>query len=126
MTIPASARAMSFLATTSRETAKKFYGETLGLKLTAEDPYAMVFETDGRVLRISPLQDFKPQSFTVMGWAVDDIAAAVKALKAKGIVFEIYPHFKQDALGIWTPPGSNTGVAWFKDPDGNILSLTQF
>jgi len=120
------AKAMSFVCTTSRENTKKFYGETLGLKLMSEDPFAVVYETDGRMLRIPSLTDFKPQPFTVLGWSVPDIVAGVKALKARGVKFQIFEGMGQDELGIWMAPGSTTRVAWFTDLDGNILSLTQF
>ena len=126
MSLPSSAQAMSFVATTSRENAKAFYGDILGLKPISEDPFAVVFETDGRKLRIPPMKEFKPQPFTVLGWSVPDIAAAVKALKAKGVHFEIFDGLGQDELGIWNSPAGDARVAWFKDPDGNILSLTQF
>lgn len=124
--LPTSAKVMTFLCTRMRETAKAFYGETLGLKLVSEDDFAVVYETDGRMLRISSLKDFKPQDFTVLGWSVPDIATSVKALKSKGVTFHIYEGLGQDALGIWTSPGKDARVAWFKDTDGNVLSLTQF
>jgi catechol 2,3-dioxygenase-like lactoylglutathione lyase family enzyme len=120
------AKAMSFVCTTSRENTKKFYGETLGLKLISEDPFAVAYETDGRMLRISSLKDFKAQPFTVLGWSIPDIVAGVKALKARGVTFKIYEGMGQDELGIWKSPDGTALVAWFSDPDGNILSLTQF
>jgi catechol 2,3-dioxygenase-like lactoylglutathione lyase family enzyme len=123
---PASAKTMSFIVTRDRDVAKKFYGDTLGFKLTGEDNFAAVFDLNGTMLRISTLQTHQPQQHTVLGWEVPDIAAAVKALTAKGIVFQRYPGFEFDELGIWSPPGSTNKVAWFLDPDGNNLSLTQF
>ena len=126
MTLPPSARVMSFLGTGDREKAKAFYRDVVGLALAGEDPFATVFETDGRMLRISELKDFTPRRFTAVGWAVPDIASAVKALKEKGAQFQVYDGFGQDALGIWTSPDKSALVAWFTDPDGNILSLTQY
>jgi catechol 2,3-dioxygenase-like lactoylglutathione lyase family enzyme len=123
---PASAKAMTFIVTRDRDVAKRFYGDTLGFALVSEDPFAAVFDLNGTMLRISTLKDHKPGQHTVLGWEVDDIEAAVKALVAKGVTFNVYDGFGQDALGIWTAPGSSNKVAWFLDPDGNNLSLTQF
>jgi catechol 2,3-dioxygenase-like lactoylglutathione lyase family enzyme len=123
---PASAKAMTFIVTRDRDVAKKFYGDTLGFPLVSEDPFAAVFDLNGTMLRISTLKDHKPQQHTVLGWEVGDIEATVKALVAKGVKFNVYDGFGQDALGIWTAPGSSNKVAWFLDPDGNNLSLTQF
>ena len=116
---------MTFLATRNRAAAKSFYCDTLGLRYVSEDPFALVLETDGKTLRISELKDFEPRRFTALGWVVTDIAAAVEALKAKGVAFQIYQGFGQDERGIWTSPDRSAHVAWFVDPDSNILSLTQ-
>lgn len=78
-----------------------------------------------RRLRVSPVGDLTPQPFTVLGWEVSDIAATIKLLNTADIVFERFPGLAQDALDIWIAPGSSAKVAWFKDPDGNILSLAQ-
>jgi catechol 2,3-dioxygenase-like lactoylglutathione lyase family enzyme len=123
---PASAKAMTFIVTRDRETAKTFYGDTLGFTLVSEDPFAAVFDLNGTMLRISTVKDHKAQQHTVLGWEVDDIEATVKALVEKGVKFNVYEGFGQDALGIWTAPGSSNKVAWFLDADGNNLSLTQF
>jgi hypothetical protein len=85
-----------------------------------------VFDLNGIQLRISTVPDHHPPVHTVLGWEVPDIVAAVTALKAQGVTFNIYEGFGQDELGIWTAPGSSNRVAWFLDPDGNNLSLTQF
>ncbi len=122
---PAAAEVMTFIATRNRAVAKKFYGETLGFKQTGEDQFAVVFDLNGIMLRISEVQEHKPPMHTVLGWRVPDIVAAVQALKAKGVTFNIYPGFGQDELGIWNAPGSDNKVAWFLDPDGNNLSLAQ-
>jgi catechol 2,3-dioxygenase-like lactoylglutathione lyase family enzyme len=124
--LPRTAKAISFIVTRDRAQAKAFYGGTLGFPQTHEDDFAVVYDLNGTMLRISTVKDHKAQMFTVLGWDVPDIEASVKALTAKGIAFNRYPGFDQDALGIWTAPGSTNKVAWFLDPDGNNLSLTQF
>jgi catechol 2,3-dioxygenase-like lactoylglutathione lyase family enzyme len=126
VTFPASAKAMTFIVTRDRQVAKKFYGETLGFRQTGEDDFAIVFDLNGTMLRISTLENHVPQQHTVLGWEVPDIESAVRTLAAKGVVFQRYPGLVFDALGTWTPPGSTTRIAWFLDPDGNNLSLTQF
>lgn len=123
---PAAAKPMCFIVTTDRARAKKFYGETLGFKALSEDEYAVVYDLNGIMLRLSTVETHKPEMHTVLGWEVPDIVATVKALTAKGITFNRYPYFEQDELGIWTAPGSSNRVAWFLDPDGNNLSLAQF
>ena len=125
MTFPAGAKASTFIITRDRAVAKKFYGETLGFRQVHEDDFAVVFDLNGTKLRISTLKDHEPKKFTVLGWEVPDIVAAVKSLKAKGVKFQVYEGFGQDELGIWHPPGSTNKVAWFLDPDGNNLSLAQ-
>jgi catechol 2,3-dioxygenase-like lactoylglutathione lyase family enzyme len=122
---PAAAKAATFIITRDRAAAKKFYGETLGFKQISEDDFAVVFDLNGTKLRISTVKDHKPQMHTVLGWEVPDIVAAVKTLTAKGVKFNIYEGFNQDELGIWSPPGSTSKIAWFLDPDGNNLSLAQ-
>lgn len=124
-TIPTTAKAVTFIVTRDREAAKRFYGETLGFPLRSEDAFAVVFDLNGTALRISTLKDHVAQRHTVLGWHVEDIVATVEALTAKGVKFNIYDGMGQDALGIWTPPGSTGKVAWFYDPDGNNLSLSQ-
>jgi hypothetical protein len=123
---PAAAKAMCFVVTTARAAAKAFYGGTLGFTMISEDEYAVVYDLNGTMLRISTVETHKPEMHTVLGWEVPDIVAAVKTLTAKGVVFNRYPYFEQDELGIWTAPGSTSRVAWFPDPDGNTLSLAQF
>ena len=117
-----SAKVGAFVCTRDRATAKAFYGSTLGLTLNYEDDYAVVFDAAGTTLRIAPVKELTPQPFTVLGWKVADVPATVKALKAKGVVFERYAFLEQDELGIWRP-GGDVQIAWFKDPDGNLLSL---
>lgn len=126
MTIPASAKPMNFIITRDREKARGFYGGVLGFKQVSDDNFALVYDMNGTMLRISTLKDFKAEPHTVLGWAVPDIVSAAKALKAKGVKFNIYEGFGQDELGIWKSPAGDAQVAWFLDPDGNNLSLTQF
>jgi catechol 2,3-dioxygenase-like lactoylglutathione lyase family enzyme len=126
MTIPTSAKAICFIVTRDREKARGFYGGVLGFKQVSEDDFALVYDMNGTMLRISTMKDHKAQPHTVLGWDVPDIVAAVKALEAKGVKFNIYEGFGQNDLGIWAAPGSTNKVAWFLDPDGNNLSLTQF
>ncbi len=105
--------------------AKEFYRDTLGLRLVAEEPpFALVFEANGIMLRLGMGKEVPPAHGTVLGWQVPDIVAAVKDLAEAGVRFERYPPMKQDDLGIWTSP-TGARVAWFKDPDGNTLSLSE-
>lgn len=105
--------------------AKKFYGETLGLKLLSEEPpFALVFDANGIMLRLVMGQKLSPTPGTVLGWQVPDVAAAVEDLQHAGIRFERYEFMEQDELGVWTTP-TGAKVAWFKDPDGNVLSISE-
>ena len=126
MAIPASAKAMAFIVTRDRGKAKNFYGDTLGFALMQEDDFAAVFDLNGTKLRISEVAGHAPQPHTVLGWEVADISETVKALRGKGIAFNRYDGLAQDELGIWAAPGGAAKVAWFTDPDCNVLSLTQF
>jgi len=115
----------AFVATTRPDTAQAFYSDVLGLKLVQRDAYALVYDAGGTMLRVVIVDSFEPQGFTVLGWSVEDIAAAVRELVARGVEFKRFEFMQQDDLGIWhTPEGPQ--VAWFSDPEGNILSLTQF
>lgn len=114
----------AFLPTINPTQSKQFYLNTLGLKLVAEDNFALEFEGGGVTLRITTVGEFTPHPFTVLGFKVGEIVAQVKSLNSKGVKFEKYSSFEQDDLGIWTAP-SNAKIAWFKDPDGNLLSLTE-
>ena len=116
-------RLKAFLPTSRSEKAKTFYQGILGLKLLSEDNYALEFEANGTLLRITVVETFTPHSFTVLGWDVDDIRSMILKLTEKGVTFERYGFLRQDDLGVWTSPGG-TEVAWFKDPDGNLLSLS--
>jgi catechol 2,3-dioxygenase-like lactoylglutathione lyase family enzyme len=115
---------VAFLATCKPDRAKNFYGEVLGLRLVSEDQFALAFDANGTPLRIQKVEKFEPQSFTALGWTVDDIRKAVSKLGKLGVRFERYSFMDQDELGIWQAP-SGAKVAWFKDPDGNLLSLSE-
>jgi catechol 2,3-dioxygenase-like lactoylglutathione lyase family enzyme len=121
-----SAKAITFVVTRDRARAKAFYEETLGFPLTHDDDFASVFDLNGTMLRISTVENHIAAQHTVLGWEVSDIADTVRALRGMGVVFNIYDGFGQDELGIWTSPDNTAKVAWFKDLDGNVLSLTQF
>ena len=120
---------IAMIATTQPERAKAFYSDVLGLKLVEDGWYALVYMAGGTRLHVQKVKEFSPWPATAIGWTVPDIAATVAALAKKGVKFERIPELKQDAAGIWTTPdaaGKVGMVAWFKDPDGNLLSLTQF
>ncbi len=121
----AAARAITMVHTANRAAALPFYRDTLGLRLVAEDPFAAVFDLNGATLRLSDVAGWKPHPHTVLGFDVPDIHAAVQALTAQGVKFLIYPGFGQDVAGVWAAPDGSAHVAWFNDPDGNNLSLTQ-
>ena len=114
----------AFVATTKPGEAKAFYNNILGLKFLSEDEFALEFQANETVLRIAIVQEFKPQPFTVLGWDIDDIVSTIKSLNSKNIFCEKYGFLQQDHLGVWTAPNGSK-VAWFKDPDGNVLSLTE-
>lgn len=115
---------VAFVATRKPEQAKLFYRDKLGLKFLSDDSFALVFDIHGTMLRIARVQELNPAPYTVLGWEVEAIEETVSALNAKGVAFERFPGMPQDPLGIWAAPGG-AKVAWFKDPDGNILSLSQ-
>lgn len=118
------ARLVCFAATANPDSAKKFYTEILGLTLVEDSPFALVFDANGTGLRLQKVPALVPAAYTTLGWDVEDIRATVRQLTALGVSFERYAGLDQDDLGIWTGP-SGTLVAWFKDPDGNTLSLAQ-
>jgi catechol 2,3-dioxygenase-like lactoylglutathione lyase family enzyme len=112
------------LATTKPDDARRFYSEALGLELLSEDPFAIIYRTGETTLRLQKVAACTPHPFSVLGWRVPDLRAAVTALAAKGVRFERFEGMAQDELGVWTPPGTSYGVCWFKDPEGHLLSLT--
>jgi len=121
----ASSQLMAFAATKQPEKARAFYVEVLGLVLVAREPTALVFDANGSMLRGSIVKEFSPQPFTVLGWRVAEMRSMRRDLAAKGVIFENYGFPGQDTENIWTTP-DGAQVAWFKDPDGNLLSITQF
>ena len=118
-----SEKLIAFVSTTNADRARAFFRDTLKLTLVSEDGFALVFDSGGTHLRVSIAKEVIPAPYTVLGWDVKDIRETVIALKTAGVVFEIFGFFKQDELGIWTAP-SGDQVAWFKDPDGNVLSVS--
>jgi catechol 2,3-dioxygenase-like lactoylglutathione lyase family enzyme len=124
MGILESAEPAIVICTRDRARATAFYRDVLGLSLIREDNFAAIFRTGSVTLRVSTVPDFAPHEHTILGFRVADMKATVEALCQKGVAFNIYPAFKQDELGIFTLPGAAGHVAWFKDPDGNILSVT--
>jgi catechol 2,3-dioxygenase-like lactoylglutathione lyase family enzyme len=121
-----SQKIVAFVATRDADRARAFYRDTLGLHLVAEQlPFALVFDAHGTMLRVTIVRDIVVAPYTVLGWEVPDIAGTAVELAAAGVKLERYPGMPQDDLGIWTSP-SGARVAWFKDPDGNTLSVTQF
>ena len=119
-----STKIVAFIPTKDAEKARAFYEGVLGLRFVKDDGFAMVLDANGIMVRIAKMQEFAPAQFTILGWQVSGIEAMARALQAKGVHFEIFGFFKQDELGIWTAPTGDK-VAWFKDPDGNILSISQ-
>lgn len=115
---------MAFLATTDAERAKVFYRDVLGLELVAEDEWALVFHAAGTLVRIQKVREFAPAAFTALGWHVPELRDAVRLLGARGVQFERYGFLAQDEAGIWTTP-EGSKVAWLKDPDGNVLSMSE-
>jgi catechol 2,3-dioxygenase-like lactoylglutathione lyase family enzyme len=119
------AKLMAFLATRDGGRARRFYETTLGFEVLSDDAFALALDVAGTMVRIQKVAAFDPHPFTALGWEVPDINRAVEQLAAAGIVFERFAGVDHDERGIWRSP-SGARVAWFKDPDGNTLSLTQF
>jgi catechol 2,3-dioxygenase-like lactoylglutathione lyase family enzyme len=118
---------VAFVPSKNPTKARAFYEGILGLRFVSEDPFAAVFDANGvmiRVANISSVKGFKPAPFTILGWLVDDIAKTVNGLGKKSVKFERFPGMDQDRLGVWSSP-SGAMIAWFKDPEGNVLSVTQ-
>lgn len=122
----ASSSLVAFVGVCDPDRAKSFYRDRLGLRLVSEElPFALGFDVQGTMLRVTVVPEVKPAKFTVLGWKVPDIQGAVSSLYKAGVEFQRYAGLQQDGLGIWTSP-NGARVAWFHDPDGNILSVTQF
>ncbi|HZQ25514.1 MAG TPA: VOC family protein [Terriglobales bacterium] len=119
-----SSKIVAFVPTRDAAKARAFYEGVLGLTFVKDDGFATVMEANGTKIRVAKVPDFRPAQFTILGWEVPAIEDAVSELQQRGVQFEKFGFFKQDELGIWTAPTGDK-VAWFKDPDGNILSLSQ-
>ena len=120
-----SRRPVSFIAALEPEKAKAFYGNILKLELIEASPYALVFSDGGNMLRVQLVTELCPASHTVHGWQVTNIEREVEELTSKGVAFLRFNQMKQNRLGVWTSPDGHK-IAWFGDPSGNILSLTQY
>jgi catechol 2,3-dioxygenase-like lactoylglutathione lyase family enzyme len=116
---------IAFVATTDLNRAREFYAGTLGLTLVEQDGFACVFDVNGTMLRVTAVAEALHAGYTVLGWRVDDITSTARDLAASGVRFLRFESMDQDSEGVWTAPGG-ARIAWFSDPDGNTLSLTQF
>lgn len=115
---------VAFAATVDSAKSRAFYEGVLGLTIVHEDEYASVYDAHGVELRIQKVRTLTPQPHTQLGWSVSSIDQVLQALRDRGVIFEKYPFLEQDPNGVWTSP-SGGKIAWFKDPDGNLLSVTQ-
>ncbi len=124
--MPLLTKMIGFVTTTDAEKARAFYSDALGFTLVKDDGFALVFDAHGTMLRVAKAREHKPAVGTILGWHVDDIRATVRELSARGVKFEQFglPFMKQDEFGIWEAPGGDQ-IAWFKDPDGNTLSISK-
>lgn len=116
---------ISFVATAEPEKARAFYGDVLGLELVENSPYALVFSDGGNTLRVQIVAELSPAKHTVHGWQVTEIEREIEELVPKGVEFLTFDQLGQNASGVWKSPDGHK-IAWFKDPSGNILSLTEF
>lgn len=114
-----------FLATADADRSKAFYTGQLGLQLLDDSPYGLVLALAGSELRISKVTAFTPFAWTVLDWQVADLGASMAALRGSGVDFVRFEGMDQDADGVWSVPGGGARIAWFKDPDGNVLSVSQ-
>jgi catechol 2,3-dioxygenase-like lactoylglutathione lyase family enzyme len=117
------ARYVGFIPVRDTSEARRFYEGTLGLQVLEDTPFALVVEAKATMLRVTPVPELAVQPFTIAGWHVADVAMTARALADRGVVCTFYDGMVQDELGIWTSPGGDR-VAWFRDPDGDTLSLT--
>jgi catechol 2,3-dioxygenase-like lactoylglutathione lyase family enzyme len=118
------ARPTAFVSTIDSGRARRFYEDILGLDFVADEGFALVFDLAGTMLRVTRVEQLQPQPFTVLGWRVPDVATAIEELTVRGVTFERFAGLDQDVRGIWRSP-SGARIAWFKDPDGNMLSLSE-
>ena len=115
---------IAFIPTSDGDRARTFYEQKLGLRFVSDDSFAIVMDCQGTMLRIARVGEFKPHPFTILGWQVEDIDTTAEVMTSNGIQFSRFPGLEQDEAGVWTAP-NGARVAWFKDPDGNILSISQ-
>ena len=115
---------VAFVAVADYDKSRAFYEGILGLTFVKNDGFALVMDANGIMVRFVKMPAVTPQPFTVLGWRVDDVVAAVRTLLARDVAFELYSGLDQDDLRIWTSP-SGARIAWFRDPDGNLLSIAQ-
>jgi catechol 2,3-dioxygenase-like lactoylglutathione lyase family enzyme len=120
----AACKLIGFVPTNDSKRARDFYEGKLGFQFVSDDQFALVMQAGESMIRIAKAANFTPAQYTVMGWEVTDIETMVKWLNGRGVAFEKYPLVQDRELGIWTTPNGDK-VAWFKDPDGNVLSLSQ-
>lgn len=119
------AKVIAMVGTVRGDASRDFYRDTLGLKLREENQFAYVFDVEGVELRVSKVPGLVPSAFAVLGLQVKDIEAEIDAITAKGVTMERYGFLQQDARGVWLSPDGGAKVAWFKDPDFNVLSFVQ-
>jgi catechol 2,3-dioxygenase-like lactoylglutathione lyase family enzyme len=118
-----SGKLIGFLLTTDYDKARAFYEGKLGLKFVSLDQFALVLHSGEQMIRIAKVEEFTAFQSTVLGWQVDDVEATVNWLQFQGVQTEKYPFVADKKLGIWKAP-SGDKIAWFKDPDGNVLSVS--
>jgi catechol 2,3-dioxygenase-like lactoylglutathione lyase family enzyme len=118
-------RPILFLATADAARARRFYADVLGLRFVADEPWTLVLDAGGTMLRIQKVERVQPAPYTALGWTVADVRQTVAALEGKGVRFLRFNGLPQDQHGVWETP-SGAKVAWFKDPDGHTLSLTEW
>ena len=116
---------IAFIGASDREAAKRFYRDVLGLRMTEENPFTVEFDAGGTMLRVTFVREVTAAPYTVLGWTVPDISSTLSDLVEKGVGFERFDGIEQDVTGVWTAPGG-AKIAWFRDPDGNLLSLTEW
>jgi catechol 2,3-dioxygenase-like lactoylglutathione lyase family enzyme len=116
---------VAFIYVANRERALTFYRDVLGMELRSSDGFGDFMQLESALLRVTVLPDYRANPHPVLGWNVPDIVATVGSIRARGVVFTVYEGLGQDELGIWTAPDGQAKVAWFADPDGNVLSVSQ-
>jgi catechol 2,3-dioxygenase-like lactoylglutathione lyase family enzyme len=116
---------IAFVSTTDLDRGRAFYEQALGLRVVEQNHFACVIDAHGTMLRLTAAAAVATPGYTILGWQVTDIAAAVASLTGRGVIFNTYDGMDQDDTGVWITPGGDK-VAWFADPDGNVLSLTEF